>query len=60
MQFVEHELKDCSQFVHAENVGVQIARIMPLAADLPHPSRGQYVLAEEIAHSLLFARVEEE
>jgi len=60
MQFAEHEAKDCSQFAHEENVDVQILRTTPLAADLPHPSRGQYVLAEEIAHSLLFARVEDE
>ena len=60
MQFVEHELKDCSQFAHAENVDVRIVRTTPLAADPPHPNRGQYVLAEEIAHSLLFDRVEEE
>ena len=50
MQFAEHELKDCSQFAHAENVDVRIVRTTPLAADPPHPNRGQYVLAEEIVH----------
>ena len=50
MQFAEHELKDCSQFAHAENVDVRIVRTTPLAADPPHPNRGQYGPAEEIAH----------